>query len=281
MTNWRKQTALFVTLTWAIIGIQFPNTATQKNKITSDNTTETEQKVHGLLAQKISSCQGINSDYQEVYGFETEDYYVNICQLENSFFYYRKSKFNEGNDLLIPAEAVFGGNVFQATNGRTTYFVGKEGDHYYSSVMQNDNEIVFEPELRSPPSTLARDTRKPKVGMPVSSLTLNNVRNVSSESHISQDRKEDTRSQSSVCTQDKSAFPPHLSVWQKLIGKLPDTANRYAINYGHNFNNFIYDDNTANQALIETPAGTIINLNVALISETIDRVCVQALAEKQ
>jgi hypothetical protein len=102
-------------------------------------------------------CHNVNTAYQEVYGFETENYYINICQLDDEFFYYRQSKLDASNKLLIPAESILRGDVFQATAGRTTYFVGIESDRYYSSVMSNNNEIVFEPEIL-PTAAIALET---------------------------------------------------------------------------------------------------------------------------
>ncbi|MGL5079151.1 MAG: hypothetical protein ACRDBG_25405 [Waterburya sp.] len=108
-----------------------------------------------LVDDKTIECQKINVAYQEIYSFETENDYINVCQLDNNFYYHRQAKFN--NDVvLIPAQAIFGGSIFQASSGSTTYFVGKDGDRFYSSVMSNDHEIVFEPELPLPASSLSR-----------------------------------------------------------------------------------------------------------------------------
>jgi hypothetical protein len=108
-----------------------------------------------LLADKTLECQKINVAYQEIYSFETENYYINVCQLGNNFYYHRQAKLND-DLLLIPAQAIFGGSIFQASRGKTTYFVGRDGDRHYSSVMNNDHEIVFEPELQLPASSLSR-----------------------------------------------------------------------------------------------------------------------------
>ena len=94
-----------------------------------------------------------NSLYLEIYGFETKNYYINICQSDSSFYYHHQSKHNAENALLIPA-TLLRGNVFQAISGKTKYFVGRDGNVHYSSVMQNNSEIVLEPELQLLPAVL-------------------------------------------------------------------------------------------------------------------------------
>lgn len=265
MTTWYKQTALFVTIIGGVLGEQLPNLAAQENQINikfdSSYSTGDHLNANNLLARKILHCQEINATYEEVYNFETENYYINVCQLDNSFYYHRKSKHDENDDLLIPAQAVFGGDAFQATSSKITYFVGKNGDRYYSSVMQNNNEIVFEPELQLPSSVLTTDNTASKSHFPLQDMRLDNP--------------EDITDHSLICTRDKSAFHPHLDGWQQLIGKSPDTANKYASNQGHNF---IYDEKNPDQAFIKTKEGSIINLDIATVNATIDRVCLESIA---
>jgi hypothetical protein len=128
MINWCKQNTLLLLITSSFWSGQ-------------------SSGVSDSIVTKAVECHNVNTAYQEVYGFETENYYINICQLDEEFFYYRQSKLDASNKLLIPAESILRGDVFQATAGRTTYFVGIESDRYYSSVMSNNNEIVFEPEI--------------------------------------------------------------------------------------------------------------------------------------
>ncbi|MBE9046517.1 hypothetical protein IQ255_19240 [Pleurocapsales cyanobacterium LEGE 10410] len=136
---------------------QLTVSAAQQNQIelTSDRSLliQNELKTDSWLANKLSFCQEINPAYREVYSFETENYYINICQSNAGFYYHRQSKHYEAKAVLIPA-TVLRDNVFQATSGKTRYFVGKEGELHYSSVMQNNQEIVFEPELQLQPSAL-------------------------------------------------------------------------------------------------------------------------------
>ncbi len=125
---------------------------------------EKEIATVGWTAQLTPKCETINSAYQEIYSFETENYHINICQLGDNFYYHRQSKF-EQNIVLIPAQVVFSGNVFQATDGKTDYFVGKNGDRYYSSVMKNNHQIVFEPELQQSPA-LSPEVTEANVTLP-------------------------------------------------------------------------------------------------------------------
>ena len=269
MNNWCKRTALLLMLTGGIIGTKLSDINAHEVKIILNNNYETEankttefhKNRSELLAQKTSSCNQINLTYQEVYSFETENSYISICQLENSFFYYRESKSEQEPALLIPAQPMFNEDVFQATSGKTTYFVGRDGERYYSSVMQNSSEIVFEPELQSPPPKIAT------AGYEVSNVNSNN-----SIIHAELEDSEANGKQSSVCTKNESALHPGLNGWQKLIGKSTNTANKYALDNGHRF---IFNEDTPDKALIKTETGTNINLKVASISNKIERVCVQ------
>jgi hypothetical protein len=132
MINWCKQNTLLLLITSSFWGGQSSDVADS-------------------MVSKGLECSNINTAYQEVYRFETENHYINICQLDSEFYYYRQSKSDVNNRLLIPAEALVRGDVFQAMAGKTTYFVGIDSDRYYSSVMSNDNEIVFEPEIVAAP----------------------------------------------------------------------------------------------------------------------------------
>lgn len=94
-----------------------------------------------------AECRNLNTAYQNVYSFETENHHINICQVGKKFYYYRQSKLDANDNLLVPAEALVRGNIFLAKAGKITYFVGMDSDRYYSSVMSNNNEIVFEPQI--------------------------------------------------------------------------------------------------------------------------------------
>lgn len=132
MINWCKQNTLLLLITSSFWGGQSSDVA------------------DSIVVR--AECRNINTAYQKVYSFETENHHISICQSGNKFYYYRQSKLDANNNLLVRAEALVRGNVFQAKVGKTTYFVGIDSDRYYSSVMSNNNEIVFEPETPSVPA---------------------------------------------------------------------------------------------------------------------------------
>ena len=274
MINWCKQKTLFL-----IICCSFWSNA-QPSLVASEIDRRLESNFGSRVSQSIKpsnwvvlatlKCEGINPAYQEVYGFETENYHINICQLGSSYYYHRQSKVNQDNVILIPAITVRG-DVFQASDGKTTYFVGKNGDRYYSSVMQNNNEIVFEPEIRSPSPELSQDLAEANSSLP-SDLKQNQTNNASFEL----DSPVDNSEQVLVCTREKSAFNPKLDGWQKLIGKSTKTANEYAVNNGYDF---VYNERNPHLASIITQDGVIINLKITSANETVERVCIQPETE--
>lgn len=228
-------------------------------------------KVDNWLARQQNSCKNINSAYQEVYSFQTDNYYISICQLGDSFYYHRQSKYDDDSTVLIPALAVSDGGVFQATSRKTTYFVGRSGDRYYSSVMQNDNEIIFEPELHpSSETVLTRDLAEVNSQLPAEGVEVDRATNASLS-----DRPENNLDpqQALVCTGANTSNSPSHS-WQQLLGESLDTASQYALNNGYSF---IYDAQTPEQALITTSAA-IVDLNIA-VSGTIEQVCIRPIAE--
>ncbi|NJO95210.1 MAG: hypothetical protein HC764_03430 [Pleurocapsa sp. CRU_1_2] len=127
MINWCKQNTLLLLITSSFWSGQSSNVA------------------DSIVTR--AECRNINNAYQNVYTFETNNYHINICQVGKKFYYYRQSKLNANDNLLVPAEALVRGNIFQAKAGKKTYFVGMDRDRYYSSVMSNNNEIVFEPQI--------------------------------------------------------------------------------------------------------------------------------------
>ena len=307
MINWYKKEALFLILISFFLGKQSVGIAAFKrpNKINLNHHLEVYQSdridslrlstadfnrprsfrnsilpiknfkvnIDNRLARKTNSCQNINSAYQQVYGFATKNYYINICQLGSKFYYYRQSKFDD-EALLIRARAISYGDIFQATSGGTTYFVGKDGDRYYSSVMHNDNEIVFEPELqRSPDSALEQNLAEVNSNLPSDGVKANQTANASLELNGPQGNY--SSSQSLICT-DENTTNSYLNYWQKLLGKSPSTANQYAVSNGHNF---VYDAQTPERASIATKEGAIVDLNIAMVSQTIERVCIRSVAE--
>ena len=242
-----------------------------------NSTQENYHPVNGLLAQKSNTtCQQTNITYQEVYSFETENFYISICQLGSNFYYYRQSKKDLENILVIPAQAAFGREVFQATSGKIIYFVGKDGDRYYSSVMLNNNEVVFEPELPPEPLVFSPEIIDRGVAFSFSQIgSIDSYNWRSARWKVDPSEKSANNDRSAICTRDKSTFSPYFDGWSNLLGKTTDVANNYATNNGHNF---IYKANSQDQASIETKEGAIINLNIATPSKIIEQVCVTPTA---
>ena len=226
-----------------------------------------------LVAQNSSGCEQLNSQYQQVYAFETQSFYISICQTKDNYFYYRQSKLNPQDTLLLPAEIVFGGDVYQAVNGKTVYFVGMDDSGYYSSVMYNNNEIVFEPELKQPSTRLAgRDNSSPSTSnQGISKPSFNRVN--SDRLKLGLERERSDR-QARNCTQDRTNLALDFNDWQEFINQSPTIVGEYAANNGHDFT---YNEETFKQAFIATKDGLAVNLDIAPLSKTVRRVCVDSI----
>ncbi|MEL6438855.1 MAG: hypothetical protein AAFQ80_06325 [Cyanobacteria bacterium J06621_8] len=210
------------------------------------------------------NCQEVNPAYLEVYSFEIEDYQISICQLEQNFYYHRQSKVNPDDRVLVSAQAVDRGNVFQANDGRITYFAGRNGDRYYSSIVQSDDEIIFEPELELP--------NKVQSLYPADETLTENQSEPKDNASLELASPEENSEQVLICTSEKSAFHPRLNSWPKFIGKSMITASSYAENNGLDF---IYSERTPNIASIITENGVVVNLSIADPKKTIEQVCIQ------
>ena len=281
--GWCKQVILSITTVFCFGNIIAPSIAEETERhseiipsfhgevVYDYNILPTDYRRNSELSPEESKCQKIDTIYQDIYNFETENYYISICQQGNSFYYHRESKLDPTNVILIPARIAFGGNVFQATSGKTVYFVGKEGNRYYSSVMLNSNEIVLEPALLPTPTSFTPDIVNSGVSFSFDNIRLNNLKqtiNADSHPELSADRR--NKDNSLICIQDSSVLNPNLDRWQNLIGKSTEVANDYAVNNGHSF---IYDRVSPDKAAIETKEGKIVNLNIAT-GDKIERVCV-------
>lgn len=69
------------------------------------------------------NCQQISTSYQEVYAFETPNFYVNICQKDDIYFYSGEAKQSNTNSIFIPAIPLENNRGFQAQNGNVSYVV--------------------------------------------------------------------------------------------------------------------------------------------------------------
>ncbi len=264
MINWYKQTYLFIILIGSFFWGHSSLLATSKTKVISNSSssyfTKSNREMNIPVAQKAEACASIDSRYREVYSFETEDYYINICQLKGSFYYYRQSKSDQDEAILAPAQSVFSGDIFQANYGKTVYFVGKDGDRYYSTVMQNNSEIVFEPELEPPVSVSIVKPTVSDVGL-INNLELNG---------------QDMTEKSLICARSFD-FNRDLDGWQKLIGQSGNIANQYAVNSY----NFVFNGDVSKKALTQTKEETAVNLNIPTMNQTTKKACVQPVVKRR
>lgn len=261
MSNLWKKIAL---LTAIFLGLAI----LPKQPAIADYFSRRQQTTLLLLAQARGNwrvCQQLGDSFKEIYAFETQNYYINICHQGQNFYYHRQSKSDPENTILLPALRVFGGNIYQAVDGKITYFAGLNSDGYYSSVMHNNNEIIFEPELKSASSS-RRNTW--------TSSNDNSELNLKNSNLESYDRGEENWR---VCTDNSRDVNPRLSGWQRFIGQSPETISHYAVEQGHSFT---YGDRSSDKAFVNTKDGLMVILNLNELQETISRICVNPLANR-
>lgn len=75
------------------------------------------------LASDWHNCQRIGTSYQEVYAFETDSFYINICQKDDAYFYSGEAKQSNRSSIFIPAYPLENNRGFQAKNGNVSYLV--------------------------------------------------------------------------------------------------------------------------------------------------------------
>jgi hypothetical protein len=217
-----------------------------------------------LLSQRQSFCQFINPEYQDFYNFETHNYNISICRKDEEWFYYRESKSNPNDALILPATVVFGGDVFKAVDGKTTYFVGINSDGYYSSVMYGNDQMIFEPELAKTSTTVTDKQQE----------TVNSVE-VSTPKSIDVQNSDFNTGYWKVCTEERDDLHPYLNGWQQFIGKSPNVISEYATIKGHSF---VYSDGETGAASVETTDGLMVTLDITQITKTIGSICVKPIA---
>ena len=162
---------LWIKVAW-ITSIILGLTGMSRQVVDACQTISKEDKSRLLIAQNSSVCHQIEEGYQEVHAFETQNVHISICRYNQQFYYHRKSKHNPNHTVLLPAENILNGNVFQAVDGRKTYIVGTNTEGYYSSVMHENNEIIFEPELQQ--STLMNNKLRTEIKSFKRNLNQNN-----------------------------------------------------------------------------------------------------------
>jgi len=76
-----------------------------------------------LIDSDWHNCQQIGTDYQEVYAFETDSFYVNICSQNDLYFYSGEAKRTDASSIFIPAVPLVDDRGFKAINGNLSYVV--------------------------------------------------------------------------------------------------------------------------------------------------------------
>jgi hypothetical protein len=276
MNNLWRKTVISILLCWGV-AIAFPS-LTKRNTIAEGlrnptslvglSSSEKQAPVDSqslLVNQKKFFCQSVNPEYQDFYQFETQNYNISICVKGEEWFYSRESKSNPDSVLILPATIVFGGEVFKAVDGKTTYFVGSNSDGYYSSVMYGKDRMIFEPELLQVPTSVGQQQEEnPSSSVPVST----------SETWIEQNSDLNT-GYWGVCTEDRNDLHPYLNGWQKFIGKSPNLISEYASDKGYSFYNANAETGNAS---VETTDGLIVTLGIMKFTKTIGSVCVKPIA---
>ena len=93
------------------------------NFIAADVFASTDADYSFRLTSDWHDCQQIGAAYQEVYAFETDSFYVNICQKDNAYFYSGEAKQSDHSSIFMPAYPLENGQGFQAKNGNLSYLV--------------------------------------------------------------------------------------------------------------------------------------------------------------
>ncbi|GAB4541758.1 MAG: hypothetical protein Tsb0014_33910 [Pleurocapsa sp.] len=109
-----------------------------------------------LVTPDWHNCQQIGAAYQEVYAFETPNFYVNICQNGDRFFYSGEAKQGNINSMFLPAYPLKNGRGYQADNGNISYLVlvpnptkiNSQGTEKLLAVKRNGKTILVESALK-------------------------------------------------------------------------------------------------------------------------------------
>ena len=76
-----------------------------------------------LIDNNQQTCQQMGQDYQQIKAFETANFYVNICQKEDKYYYLGEAKAGTINTIFLPASSIVRGKIYQANNGNLLYTV--------------------------------------------------------------------------------------------------------------------------------------------------------------
>lgn len=100
-----------------------------------------------FLLERDRNCQQIESAYQEVKAFETANFYVNICQKDNNYYYLGEAKTGTINTVFIPAYSLASGAMYRANNGNVSYTIDILPNGATLTIERNGTQIVKESSL--------------------------------------------------------------------------------------------------------------------------------------
>lgn len=90
---------------------------------TNTQTLASDADYRFLIDSDRQNCQQIGPTYQEVYAFETNSFYINICQQDNVYFYLGEAKQSDRSSIFLPAYPLKDRRGFEAENGNVSYVV--------------------------------------------------------------------------------------------------------------------------------------------------------------
>jgi hypothetical protein len=100
-----------------------------------------------LINSDRQSCQQMGEDYQEIGAFETNSFYVNICQKDNNYYYLGEAKTGNINTIFLPANALAPGEMYRASNGNVAYIVTILANKAILTVERNGEQVAIENSL--------------------------------------------------------------------------------------------------------------------------------------
>ena len=97
-----------------------------------------------VVDQVWYTCQDFGEAYEEIGTFETANFYVNLCQKGDQYFYSGTAKNKSLKSNFIPAYATEQINTYQADNGNTSYIVEIKSTEATLRITRNGNIVVVE-----------------------------------------------------------------------------------------------------------------------------------------
>ena len=90
------------------------------------------------------NCQQFGEAYQEIGTFETANFYVNLCAIEDRYFYLGTAKNKSLKSNFIPAYPTEQINTYQADNGNISYILQIKPIHPTLIIQRNGKTVVVE-----------------------------------------------------------------------------------------------------------------------------------------